>query len=557
MHQIIPSVVPASGNFADLVMRHCRLQPYVTALNIPQAVNHKAILPSEEISYGELGDKINRFRALLRAKGLNRQDRVVVMFKPCVNLYALVLALLAEGMIPVFIDTGMGPRKMLNALEASQAKLIVAPSTILHARWVIPAFWGRLCISADKVLVGVKTLDQLAVELPLSVDGIDQCVVINESDHGLISFTSGSTGRPKGADRTHDSLIQQHIAIRDHWPDNGHDIDMTSLPVVVLHNLCCGMPTILPAINFAAPGSTDGHKVLSQIASGRVTRLSGAPAFVEQLTNRALRSKEHGSQSSTFPLRSISLGGAPVTVKLAQKMREAFPHVHSRVVYGSTEAEPIASIDIGDIIEDQKTGYLVGVPAHQSQVMIVKLPEDIDQITDDSLASYYCMQGEVGELVVKGRHVLRGYVDNPDATKENKIHCKDGTVWHRTGDIARVDESGRLWLMGRLSDVIHYQGHHFLTYAIESKVDAIPGVKRSALVQNSIESKPAMVFECEKPAVSDGYGADETELNLRHAIMKLLLAEGLSGIDIVGLEQVPVDSRHNSKIDRAKLRKML
>ncbi len=551
MHKIVSSTVPESGNFAELILRHSFIQPDVTALSIPLQVENSEIIKFEEISFGDFGFRINQIRALFKKEGLRKQDRVVVMFKPCVNLYAIVIALLAEGMVPVFIDTGMGPKKMLGALKESNAKLIIASSTLLRLRWLLPAFWGKKCISADKSVLGVDVLD-VVIETIITPSKVAlPCVLINESERGLISFTSGSTGSPKGADRTHDSLIQQHIAIREHWQDNPDDIDMTSLPVVVLHNLCCGMPSVLPAIDFSAPGNSDGHLVIQQIKQCNVTRLSGAPAFVERLADAALLVQTE--KNKCLPLNSISLGGAPVTVKLARKLKDSFPGVFCQVVYGSTEAEPIASVNINEVIKEQKHGYLVGVPAHQSKVLIVKLPEDVDQIKDDTLAPY---SAGIGELVVKGKHVLKGYVGNLEATKENKIKCNDGSVWHRTGDIARIDDLGRIWLMGRQSDSIMYQGHTILTYPLECKVDAIKGVRRSALIQRESTNNPVLVFEVEFGESSNSANK-QAELKLKHSIMKRLIDEKLSGINVVCIDKIPVDNRHNSKIDRSKLRKRL
>lgn len=549
MHKLISSAAPESGNFAELVLRHSHQQPYVTALNIPLQMQDNEVVEFEEVSFGELGLRIEQLRALLRNEGLVKQDRVVVMFKPCVNLYAMVIALLAEGMVPVFIDTGMGPKKMLGALGESNAKLIVATSTLLRWRWLLPAFWGKKCISVDKPICGAKALDFLTKTARNFSGTCSPCAVINEGERGLISFTSGSTGRPKGADRTHYSLVQQHIAIRDHWQDSASDIDMTSLPVVVLHNLCCGMPSVLPAIDFSAPGNTNGHLVMQQIKQFNVTRLSGAPAFVERLADAAIVTQTENDLP--LPLKSISLGGAPVNVKLATKLKQSFPGVLSRIVYGSTEAEPIASVDITDVIKEQKVGYLVGVPAHQSEVLIVSLPEAIDQIKDDSLASYRCDQGDVGELVVKGSHVLKGYVNNIEATRENKVHCNDDSVWHRTGDLALLDERGRIWLMGRQSDSIQYLGHNILTYPIESKVDAISGVKRAALVQSEPDTIPVLFFE-----TAIDRSNEYAELKIKHLIMKTLMTEKLAGTNVVCLDNLPVDTRHNSKVDRSKLRKM-
>jgi acyl-CoA synthetase (AMP-forming)/AMP-acid ligase II len=555
MHQLIDSFPPQNGNFTELILRHCRIQPWVTALVIPKHYDSRSVFQSDYISFGELGQRINALRKGLSAR-LNKGDSVVVMLKPSAELYAMVIALLAEGMVPVFIDTGMGIPKMLQALNESNASMIISVKSLLMARYIVPAFKNKLWVSVDgqgRDLINMDELIHYSLLMDSNQSRILPAEYIGHGDHGLISFTSGSTGKPKGADRTHDSLIQQHIAIREHWHEQSEDIDMTSLPVVVLHNLCCGMPSVIPAMNFSAPAKVSPCVVVEQIVKESVTRMTGAPAYFERLANWIIA---HPVDMSC--VRAVGIGGAPVSVKLGIKLREAFPTAEIRVIYGSTEAEPISSVPIESVITDQRKGYLIGCPGEHAEIKLVDLPDRPEAIVDKSLCSYEVQDGKPGELMVRGKHVLKGYVDNPEATLENKILLDDGSVWHRTGDLAKKDLVGRYWLLGRKSDSLLIQQNEenqviLNTYPVECEIDMLPSVYRSALIQVATPSGIMVSGLFYQPDKESNQHQWDTE----RQITKILIGAGLKEIEVFRISPMPVDSRHNSKINRQLLRKRL
>ncbi len=141
---------------------------------------------------------------------------------------------------------------------------------------------------------------------------------------------------------------------------------------------------------------------------------------------------------------------------------------------------------------------------------------------------------EIGEILVSGEHVNQGYFEDPRSDAANKLR-EDGVVWHRTGDTGYLDERGRVWLVGRVQDMVG-ELHPFM---VEGRVDGLDWVKRSALVELD---EPVL-------AVCLGEGAPEDwEARLRAS----------SGVDrVVEVDSVPLDPRHTAKVDRAALRALL
>ncbi len=502
-------------NFASLVLRHANHRPDRRALVLPIRWDAEGVHEEQVVTYAALGDAIARFRGGLRAQGFRPGDRLVLMFPVGLDLYALTLAAMAEGVAIVLIDAGMGARKILQAISSSRARALVSVSALLRLRWLAPPLWGKGRYCVDGEGLGLRPLAALRGE-PVADDPLD-CAA---DDHALITFTSGSTGRPKGADRTHGLLSAQHHALAEHFPHRDDDVDLPAFPVVVLHDLCCGITAVVPPVDFKAVASVQRDVVLQHARAHGVTRLSGAPAYVARLCTEPLDLPR---------LRQLGVGGARVSRGLAAAIAEA-TDAEGLVLYGSTEAEPIASVSIAELLHATAPGVLVGRPASAATVRLISLPHGADTV--GGIDAFVVPRGRVGELVVAGAHVNRGYVDDPAATAANKLFPADGSCWHRTGDLARWDEQGRLWLVGRAADVVRVGDRDLHPFLVEEEVERRPGVERCALVQ--------------------GEGLPPT-LAVQGAIEGIQIA----GVRVLAVEQIPVDGRHNSKVDRVLLRRQL
>ena len=520
-----------NGNVGTLILSAALRHPQRLALRIPRPGEG---LTSDSLSYAELLGYAARLQQALQADGWQSGQRVLLLARPGLPLYAVLLALLGLGLVPVLLDRGMSRARMLGAIAASGASGLIGQRDIVKRWWLLPQLWRLRRYCLDGACFGARGLPPDAGQCGLTNY---QFLPRGNDDHGLISFTSGSTGAPKGADRTHASLIAQHLAIRNHWPDQDDEIDMPCFPVLVLHNLCCGISSVLPAVDLATPGQVDAALVLEQIRREGVTRLSGAPAYMQRLVEHA---QANGLQLPQ--VRSLVIGGSTVNQALLRGCLRSFPQAWARVVYGSTEAEPIAEVEMSELLQDwhQQPGYLLGNPAAVAEVCIV----DPQQALSDAVSVERARlpAGQVGEILVAGPHVLKAYVNNPQACAECKIPRADGLVWHRTGDCGAFDERGRLWLHGRLKDRVLINGRTQDSFILEKALDALPGIIRSAVL-NALDGQPLVVLQGE-PQQAEQLPAVLEQFDITRAWL-------------ARIAQMPVDGRHNSKIDRPALRQAL
>lgn len=487
------------------------------------------------VTYGELRRRIAQFQTGIANAGLRPGDRVALLLPAGADFFALALALLASGQVIVVLDGRMDARRVIRALSVAGARAVVSVRAVLK-RWpLVPPLWRARRIAVDGRGFGVTSLEVLIGR------GESEVAVLprDGADPAMLSFTSGSTGRPKGAERTHGILSAQHLALKDHAPDRDGEIDMPCFPAIVLHNLACGLTTVLPPIDLRHPGQADARRVAAAIARFGVTSLSGAPAYMARLCDHLL-----AQRSPATTIRRVFIGGAPVGRRLCERVLAAFPAAESEVVYGSTEAEPMTSVALHEVVAADGDGYLVGRAAPVADIALVDLPDEPPRLDARGIDPHRVPDGASGEVVVRGPHVVRRYLGDDDATRRSKLPMPDGSVWHRTYDLARRDGAGRLWLTGRTSDVVLHRGRRVEPYPIEAAAGELPGVVAAALVSHARAEHGELLLQC-APAIA----ADVTA-----AARELLAARDLDGVAIETVHELPMDARHNSKIDRPELR---
>ena len=188
---------------------------------------------------------------------------------------------------------------------------------------------------------------------------------------------------------------------------------------------------------------------------------------------------------------------------------------------GSTEAEPIAVLDARThrdaLLQTAGQGALVGTPVPAIQVRI--------EPTDDS--------GPFGEIWVAGPHVNPGYLDNPEADAAHKVR-DGGTLWHRTGDVGQIDDQGQLWLVGRVGESVG----GLWPLAVEGSAEAMPFVNKAGLVE--VGGQAMVAVELIDPPEDWA-----------------TVLEDCTRAQAVRVDTIPMDARHNAKVDRMNLTRML
>ncbi|MGE0172373.1 MAG: AMP-binding protein [Oligoflexales bacterium] len=474
-------------------------------------------------TYRELGWSIEGYRTELAIAGLQEGARILVVLPICFEMYSTILAILSAKMTVVFFDRGLS-LSQINALIAdANVQGLLLPKKRRWMKHLMRNIWrAKEC--------------QLGQGLTLFLR--KDITPRSNKDEALITFTSGTTGKPKGANRTHTLLSHQHAALANNLPESSDEVDMSCFPVFLLHNLGSGLTAVFPKLSVAKVSKFDPEVLCKQIAEYEVTRLSGAPAFLHKLCSFIVANK-----IELPSLRTVLVGGAPVPQKLCRLMQTAFPDRQCWVVYGSTEAEPIAHANIEEVLQAQGEGYFVGKPVDEVEFRITKLPPP-HSLNEDYILNNSCAPMEVGEVMVKGPHVLQNYIDNHPDNAATKIPSRRGGIWHRTGDLAYLDAEGHIWLQGRASQVVASARGSVYPFQVEAKVNNIESVSISALTQ--IDQKVYLAYQ----------GREETE-DPAPEIKKILISYGLEYAEIKSIKSMPVDARHNSKVDRQKLAKII
>jgi acyl-CoA synthetase (AMP-forming)/AMP-acid ligase II len=499
------------------------------------------------ISFAGLRERADRASAGLRRQGLRPGDRAIVMIPMSIDLYVGMLALLDLGAIAVFVDPWIGWRQIaaFAAFAEPRAYLGVPRSHVLRL------FSGRLRSIPVTVTTGGR-LGPIPARRTLAETeeppGDGEVHPVQLDDPALITFTSGSSGEPKGANRTHGFLLAQHRALAAEFPSREGDVDMPIFPVFALNNLAVGVPSVVPAMDFRHVDRVDAAAVLGQMRAHGVTTCTASPPFFDRI---AAQVEKTGTPPS---LRRILTGGAPVSDAQLAAWRKALPDTEILVAYGSTEAEPVAHLSaderlaaVSDVRPDSP-GYCAGRPIERVRAKVIRIHPGPIEVGD--WKDWELPLGEIGELVVTGEHVCRDYYRNPKAVKENKIAGPAGSIWHRMGDTGYFDGQGRFWIAGRVHSTIHRGSepvHPQLVEQAACKED--PRIRRAAAVglpDLKLGERVVLVLET---------GAGE---ELKADVERRLVAAG-QPVDEIRLttEPLPVDPRHNSKIDYGKLRETL
>lgn len=490
-------------------------------------------------TFAELETASARGAALLKAGGLSAGDSALVFQPMSAELYIALLALFRLGAVAMFIDPSAGREHMERCCTInSPAAMIASPKAHLlrllsRSLRNIPQKY-----SFGGWLPGTRSWQQSLRHEPLS--GIVPCT---DEDPALLTFTSGSTGMPKAAVRSHVFLLEQHRVLEHAIHLTPGTIDLTTLPVFVLANLASGVTSLIPDADLRRPGSIKPQPVLEQIRRFHPGSTAASPAFLEQICQGI---KLSGKPIAGF--RRVFTGGAPVFPDRLKSLEHCFPGAEIVAVYGSTEAEPIAHIDSRDISEhDLKSmaagaGLLAGVPVDEISIRIIDAQwgKPLKAMDDRKLAEISLLIGQTGEIVVSGAHVLKGYLHGA-GDEETKFRA-GGDIWHRTGDSGYFDIHGRLWLMGRASAVIHDNRGTIFPFAVECAAGSQPHVYRSALLGHA--GRRILFVQPDRGARIDMQNLEE----------KLAWAM----IDEFRLtREIPVDHRHNAKVDYTRLTRLI
>jgi long-chain acyl-CoA synthetase len=407
-------------------------------------------LDDVELTYSVLDNSSARIAALLKARGLEPGDRVGLMMPNVPYFPAIYYAILRAGGVVVPMNVLLKGREVKFYLSDSGAKLLFAWHDFGEA-----AETGASEAGAEAVLVKPGEFEQLVMEHDPDPEVADR----STEDTAVILYTSGTTGTPKGAELTHSNLRRNCMVASKALGDFGpEDTLLGALPLFHSFGQTCTMNcAVVNGARVTMLPRFDADKALAIIDRDRVTVFQGVPTMY----NAMLHAGNADSVDASC-LRVCNSGGAAIPVELIRAFEERFGCAILEG-YGLSETSPVASFNHPD--KQRKPGS-IGTPIEGVEM----------QVWDDD--GNEVPQGEVGEIVIRGHNVMKGYWERPDATRD--AMTEDG--WFRTGDIAKVDEDGYFFIVDRKKDLIIRGGYNVYPREIEEVLYEHPAIQEAAVV---------------------------------------------------------------------------
>ncbi len=514
----------------------------------------KTPIQHDEITYKNFAARINSFAQGLLDIGIQKGDRVIIFLPMSLDMYTAMFAVQRIGAIAVFLDSWARSHHLGASAECVGPKAMISFQQAFALVDQVPEFKSM----PIRVLYGPG--DKCTHRFPELLKPTASPIAAVESEFtALITFTTGSTGKPKGANRTHRFLSAQHHALSHVIPYTEKDKDMPAFPIFSLNNLASGVTTILPAVDLAAPSERDSAILACQILNEGINCTTLSPSM---LVGLARYCKEHGIKLDK--LRRVVTGGAPISKDDVKNFYAIAPQTDLWILYGSTEAEPMAHIEGRDMLKENPSadpeiieeGVNVGHISEDIDYKFIRIKDGPVELQGSSWSQVEVANGEVGEFICTGDHVCRDYYNNKEAFKTTKIMDGQNQVWHRTGDLAYIDSKKDLWIVGRTNNAIERGGKYYFPVRAEVLLKRMPFAYRCAFLGMDDKTLGQATFACvELKADIDkatfDFEAAKKEINRVFAKNRIPIDQ------IKFVKAVPMDPRHHSKVEYKVLRDQL
>jgi len=405
------------------------------------------------VSYRELDRRSDALARTLADAGVERGDRVMIYAENGVDAAVAFWATLKANAVVVLVHPQTKPQKLAYLLADCRPRALIANPQLPFAD---PAgasqHLARVLVTGTEAWTAAQ-----ASGAPPRRTAIDV-------DLAAIIYTSGSTGEPKGVMLTHRNMVAAASSISEYLAIRSDEVILCALPLSFDYGLYqmimavgAGARLVLER-SFAFP-----IEILRRIAAERVTGLPGVPTMFATLL--AMDSLAGFDLSS---IRYVTNTAAALPVKHVLALRDLFPAARIYSMYGLTECKRCTYLPPGDLVRKPDS---VGIAIPNTELWIV---DEQDRRLPP---------GQVGQLVIRGATVMRGYWEKPEATaRKLRPGPLPGEQVLYTGDLCRLDDEGYLYFVARMDDVIKSRGEKVPPKAVESAILEIPGVREVAVV---------------------------------------------------------------------------
>ncbi|MBQ4568520.1 MAG: acyl--CoA ligase [Ruminococcus sp.] len=445
-----------------------------------------------EISWRVFDEKANRFANALIARGIKKGDKVAILLMNCIEWLPIYFGILKTGALAVPLNFRYASDEIEYCLNLSECDALVFG----------PEFIGRVediveSISKNRLLIfagsqGCPTFSEDYSDMTLECSSQSPCVELTEQDYAAIYFSSGTTGFPKAILHKHESLSHSCKVEQKHHGQTKDDVFLCIPPLYHTGAKMHWFGSLISGSKAVLLKGTKPEYVLDAVSKEKCSivwlLVPWAQDILNALDSGALSAKDYDLSK----WRLMHIGAQPVPRSLIKRWKEYFPHHQYDTNYGLSESIGPGCVHLG--VENIHKIGAIGKAGYGWQVKIVD--EQGEEVK----------QGEVGELCVKGPGVMTCYYNDEKATAAS---LKDG--WLYTGDMAKEDEDGFIFLVDRKKDVIISGGENLYPVQIEDFLrghNAINDVAVIGLPDERLGEIAAAIIE-----LKEGFTATEEDIN--------------------------------------------
>ena len=428
-----------------------------TASELPDAVAYT--FAGREVTYAQFDRLVSNVSGALFEIGLRHGDGLAIILP---NSDAFLLSYhgaLRLGLFCVPMNPLYTPNELLFMLKDSGVKAVVAPAQFVEMAGALNAMLPGLtliAVGAEKVPQGILMFENLIHHE--SIENVSYQPALSVEDTAVILYTSGTTGTPKGAMLTHANLSSNAYTAGEHLGYSAQDRVVTVLPIFHVFSLTvCLNTSVYKGAQMIILPRFSPLEVLSVIQDQQATIFAGVPTMY----NFMMQAADH-TPYDLHSLRYCLSGGAAMPVAVMEAFEKRF-NVQILEGYGLSEASPVTAFTPVDG-RPRKVGSIgVSVPLVEQKIF-----DENDQEVP---------VGEVGELVVRGPNVMKGYLHRP---QETAAALRSG--WLHTGDLAKTDEDGYFYIVDRKKDMILVGGYNVYPREVEEVLFRMDGIVEVAVI---------------------------------------------------------------------------
>lgn len=415
-----------------------------------------------EITWRQFDRHANRFANLLLSRGIGKGSKVALLLMNCLEWLPIYFGILKSGAVAIPMNYRYTAEEIEYCLKLAEADaLVFGPEFIGRVEAIV----GRIPEVEPRFFVN-GTCPTFAESYAEAVKGFSNRaprVEISEDDDAAIYFSSGTTGFPKAILHSHRSIMSSAVVEQAH---HGQDRDDSFLCIAPLYHTGGKMHyfgSLLSGSKGVLLRGTKPEWILKTISDEKVTIVWLLVPWAQDILEAIDRGDIDLDDYDLSRWRLMHIGAQPVPPSLVRRWLQRFPHHRYDTDYGLTESVGPGCVHLG--LENVHKVGAIGKPGYQWEAKIVG--ESGEPVA----------QGEVGELAVKGPGVMKGYYRDPAATAEV---LRDG--WLLTGDMAREDEDGFIYLVDRKKDVIISGGENIYPVQVEDFLHRHEAVKDVAVI---------------------------------------------------------------------------